>query len=86
MNYNFKFFNYDNRVIYYNIKDIDIKTREINGIEIATAYMEVFNEEYTQFDVFQIYDDKYKVLYAMPVDAQKWYEEYLKEKGENNVF
>ena len=83
---NFKFFKHTDHIIYYNIKDVDIKLKEKRGMEMASAYMEVLNEKYEPLDVFKVYDEKYKILYAMPIDAQRWYGDRLKEKSVNNVF
>ena len=76
-----KSFPYDGKKIYYITKDVDIDLREKNGVEMASCYMEVFDENRSPFDVFQVYDEKLKVLYAMPVDAMKWYENH---KNRNN--
>ena len=71
-----KSFQYKGKTIYYITKDVDINLRDKNGVEMASCYMEVFNDDYNAFDVFQVYDEKAKVLYAMPSDAMKWYENH----------
>ena len=43
--------------------------------------MVICDENGTQIDFFAIYDDRYTVMYAMPDDAKRWYEEYLSEKS-----
>ena len=73
---NMKSFSYDGKIIYYITKYVDINLRERNGVEMASCYMEVFDENHNAFDVFQVYDEKLKVLYAMPSDAMKWYENH----------
>ena len=75
-----KSFPYNGKTIFYITKDIDNNLRERNGVEMASCYMEVFDENHNAFDVFQVYDEKLKVLYAMPVDAQMWYENHVAKK------
>ena len=70
---------YNGGTIYYFVKDIEWK--EVRGKEMANAIMVLCDKNGTQNDVFAIYDERYKVLYAMPDDAKRWYEEYLSEKG-----
>ena len=41
--------------------------------------MEVFDENHNALDVFQVYDEKTQVLYAMPDDALRWYKEYMND-------
>lgn len=72
-----KSFPYKGKTIFYITKDIDINLRERNGVEMASCYMEVFDENHNALDVFQVYDEKTKVLYAMPSDAMKWYENHI---------
>lgn len=74
-----KSFPYNGKTIYYITKDIDINLRERNGVEMASCYMEVFDENHNALDVFQVYDEKTKVLYAMPDDALRWYKEYMND-------
>lgn len=47
---------------------------------MASAIMVICDENKNQTDFFNIYDEKYKVLYAMPIDAERWYRDYLSEK------
>lgn len=75
-----KSFPYKGKTIFYITKDIDINLKERNGVEMASCYMEVFDENHNAFDVFQVYDEKLKVLYAMPIDAQMWYENHVAKK------
>ena len=75
-----KSFQYKGKVIYYTTKDIDINLRERNGVEMASCYMEVFDENHNALDGFQVYDEKLKVLYAMPADAEAWYENRITKK------
>ena len=75
-----KSFPYNGKTIFYITKDIDNNLRERNGVEMASCYMEVFDENHNAFDVFQVYDEKLKVLYAMPFDAQMWYENHVDKK------
>lgn len=77
---NMKSFPYKGKTIFYITKDIDINLKERNGFEMASCYMEVFDENHNAFDVFQVYDEKLKVLYAMPIDAQMWYENHVTKK------
>ena len=70
-----KSFLYKEETIYYFVKDI--KWKEVRGEEVANACMVVCDENGTQNIVFTIYDERYKVIYAMPNDAKRWYEEYL---------
>ena len=76
---NKKSFSYKGQEIFYFVKDI--KWKETHGKEMASAFMVVCDENDTHTDVFAIYDDRIKVMYAMPHDAQRWYEEYLSEKS-----
>ena len=76
-----KSFQYNGKTIYYITKDVDINLREKNGVEMASCYMEVFDENHNALDVFQVYDEKTKVLYAMTSDAKRWYEDYSSEKS-----
>lgn len=77
---NLKSFEYNGKTIYYNIKDIDIRLKPIKGVEKASAYMDIFDENHNAIDVFQVYDEKNLVIYGMPSDAKRWYEEYLNDK------
>lgn len=77
---NMKSFQYKGKTIFYITKDIDINLRERNGIEMASCYMEVFDDNHNALDVFQVYDEKLKVLYAMPADAEMWYEDHIIKK------
>ena len=77
-----KSFQYKGKTIYYLTKDVDIKLREKNGIEMASCYMEVFDENHNALDAFQIYAEKLKVVYAMPSDAMKWYEKHINCKNQ----
>ena len=76
---NKKSFVYDGQTIYYFVKDI--KWKEVRGKEMASAFMVICDEGDSQNNFFAIYDERYKVMYAMPDDAKRWYEEYLSEKG-----
>ena len=76
---NKKSFQYNGNTVYYFVKNIDWK--EIHGKEMASALMFICDENDNQNEFFAIYDEKYKVMYAMPHDALRWYEEYLSEKG-----
>ena len=76
-----KSFQHKGKTFYYIAKDFDINLREKNGVEMATCYMEVFDENHNALDVFQVYDEKLKVLYAMPADATKWYEYHINHKN-----
>ena len=73
-----KSFQYNGNTIYYFVKNIEWK--EIRGKEMASALMVICDENDNQNDFFAIYDERYKVMYAMPDDALRWYEEYLNEK------
>lgn len=68
---------YNGETIYYFVKDIEWK--EVRGKEMANAIMVLCDENGTQNDVFAIYDERYKVLYAMPDDAIRWYKEYMND-------
>lgn len=76
---NKKSFPYKGQEIFYFIKDIEWK--ETCGKEMASALMVVCDENDTHNDVFAIYDDRNKVMYALPHDAQRWYEGYLSKKS-----
>ena len=76
---NLKCFQYKAQILYYFVKDIQFK--EVRGKEMADAYMVICDENMNQKDFLRVYDEKYKVLYAMPIDAEKWYKDYLKEKS-----
>ena len=75
--YDMKSFQHKGKTIYYITKDIDTNLREKNGVEMASCYIEMFDDNHNAFDVFQVYDEKAKVLYAMPSDAMKWYENHI---------
>ncbi|MBQ4624834.1 MAG: hypothetical protein IJB51_09890 [Clostridia bacterium] len=86
-NDNINYFEYKGKLIRYYLKDIDIKSREKYGEEMATAYITVFEKDNSdEYVVFQIYDKKTNILHALPVDAKRWYIDYLRESGENNEF
>lgn len=72
---NKKNFQHKGRTVYYFVKDIECK--EKHGKEMASAIMVICDEDDAHIDCFSIYDERYKVLYAMPSDALRWYEEYL---------
>lgn len=76
---NKKSFVYNGQMVYYFVKDI--KWKETQGKEMASAFMVIHNENDSQSDSFAIYDERYKVMYAIPDNAKRWYEEYLGEKG-----
>lgn len=65
--------------MYYFVKNIELK--EVRGKEMASALIVVCDENDTQNDVFAVYDERRKVMYAMPDDVKRWYEEYLSEKN-----
>lgn len=71
-------FQYNGNTVYYFVKNIDWK--EIRGKEMANALMFICDENDNQNDFFSIYDEKYKVMHAMPNDALRWYKEYLSKK------
>ena len=73
-----KSFIYNGQIIYYFVKDV--VWYEFRGKEKASAYMVICDENGTQNDVFAICDERYKVLYAMPDDAKRWYEVHVSEK------
>lgn len=73
-----KNFSYNGKIIKYFVKDIQWK--EVQGVEMASAIMVICDENKNQTDFFNIYDEKYKVLYAMPIDSERWYRDYLSEK------
>ena len=73
-----KSFQYKGKTIYYFVKDIEWK--EVRGKEIANAIMVLCDENGTQNDVFAIRDERYKVMYAMPDDAEVWYEKHINKK------
>lgn len=75
-----KSFQYQDKTIYYITKDININLREKNGVEMASCYMEVFDKNHNAFDVFQVYDEKLKVLHSIPIDAEVWYEKHITKK------
>lgn len=75
---NKKQFLYNGQTICYFVKDI--KWKEIRGKEMASAIMVICDENNNHNDFFAIYDERYRVLYAMPDDAKRWYENYLCEK------
>ena len=75
-----KSFQHKGKTFYYVTKDVDINLREKNGVEMASCYMEVFDENHNALDPFQVYDEKLKVLYAMPADAAVWYENHITKK------
>lgn len=66
------------KTISYCVKDI--KWKETKGKEMANALMVVCDENNNQIETFAIYDEKYKVMYAMSDDALRWYEDYLSKK------
>lgn len=74
---NKKSFVYNGHTICYFIKDIEWK--EARGKEMASAIMVMFDENGTQNDVFAVYDERYRVAYAMPDDALRWYKEYIND-------
>lgn len=74
-----KCFAYNGERIYYYVKDVDINLKEVRGREMASAYIVICDDKKNQRDVFHVYDERYNVLYAMPDDAKRWYEEYLNE-------
>lgn len=73
-----KSFQYNGKTIYYFVKNIEWK--EIRGEEMASAFMVICDKNDTHNDFFAIYDERYKIIYAMPDDAKRWYEEYISEK------
>lgn len=73
-----KKFPYNGEIMYYFVKDI--KWEAVQGTEMASAIMVVFDENKNQKEFFGIRDEKYKVLYAMPNDAGRWYGDYLNKK------
>ena len=70
-----KNFQYKGETIYYFVKDIEWK--EVRGKEMANAIMVICDEKGTQNDVFAIYDERNKIMCAMPDDAKRWYEESI---------
>jgi len=76
---NKKSFVHNGQTIYYFVKNIEWK--EIRGKEMASAFIVICNENDDQNDFFAIHDERYKVMYAMPDDAKRWYEEYLSKKS-----
>lgn len=58
--YDMKSFQHKGKTIYYITKDIDTNLREKNGVEMASCYIEVFDDNHNAFDVFQVYDEKVK--------------------------
>ncbi len=78
MSVNKKSFPYKGSAIYYFVKNIEWK--EVCGKEMASGFMVICDENDAQNDFFAIYDEKNKVMHAMPDDAKRWYEEYLNEK------
>ena len=74
-----KSFLYNEKTIYYFVKNIE--WQEVRGKEMASALIVVCDENDTQNDVFAVYDERYKVMYAIPDDVKRWYEEYLSEKS-----
>jgi len=75
-----KKFSYEGKIMNYFIKDIDVNLKENKGKEMASALMVICDEKNCHIDTLRVYDEKLKVLYAMPVDAERWYIEYQKEK------
>ncbi len=76
---NFKSLEYNNKTIYYCLKDINIHLRNIRGKEMAKAFMMIFDENKNQIDLVPVYDEEIKVINAMPFDAKKWYEEHIND-------
>lgn len=72
-------FIYKGKIIYYFIKDIELK--EVRGKEMANAIMVICDQNDNQKDFFSVYDEKDKVLYAMPSDALRWFEKF--QRGKN---
>lgn len=72
-----KSFRYNGETIYYFVKDIEWK--EVCGKETANAIMVICDKNGTQNNVFAIYDERCKVMYAMPDDAARWYKEYMND-------
>ena len=71
-------FEYKGRIIHYFIKDIDLK--KISGKEMAQGIMIICDENDNQKEVFSIYDEKYKVIYAMANYALRWYDNHQNER------
>ena len=74
---NKKCFIHKGQTLYYLVKDIEFK--EVRGKEMAKAIMMIRNESDTKNYTFAIYDEKDKVLYSMPDDALRWYEEHTND-------
>lgn len=74
---NKKSFVYNGNTIYYFIKDIELI--ETRCKEMASAIVVICDKNSTHNDVFAIYDERYKVMYAMPDDALRWYREYIND-------
>ena len=77
---NKKSFVHNGQTIYYFVKNIEWK--EIRGKEMASVFMVICiicNENDDQNDFFAIHDERNKVMYAMPDDAKRWYEEYKRK-------
>ena len=73
-----KNFEYNGQTIYYFVKDITFK--ETRGKEMASGYMIVCDENSNQTGVFALYDERTKVIYALPNDAKRWYDDYLNKR------
>ncbi len=75
---NKKSFTHNGQTFYYFTKDIELT--EARGKEMAAAFVVLCDDNDNQIDFFRIYDERIKVLYAMPNDVSRWYLEYLSEK------
>ena len=73
-----KYFEDKNQKRFYLLKDIVIK--EHRGEEMASANITIYDENRNEIDVFAVYDERYKVLYAMPQDVKRWFEEHQMRK------
>ena len=75
----FKHFEYQQRKYYYLIKENNIIFKEIRGEEIATTFINIYDEKYIHIDTFQVCDKKMKILFNFPNDVKIWYEKHLKD-------
>jgi len=73
-----RYFEYEGKTLGYIVKDIVPLERKCK--EMARAIMQVNEEKKDRYELVPVYDERDKVFYALPGDAKRWYESFLKEK------
>ncbi len=73
-------FELNNKTYHYYVKDIENKLNRNGEIEKSKATMVVYEDLNLPYEFFSISGESKRIQYAMPDDAKKWYEDYLKKK------